>query len=141
MSLTGKLTRAAAGVLVLFVLLLMVSNWWGDYRSASGGDDGEPAANESTATPDATGTPSPESNGEGSGETSPADAPAGKTVVVLVDGLNFRTTASRDGELIRGLDADERLTLLGEESGWLKVRDSAGVEGFVSASSQYTRTE
>lgn len=133
-----RLGRAIGGVLLLVVVLAFVLNWFGDFRSATSGTDAGQGA-ETTSTAEPTSTPEA-GEGEGAAPTSPA-AGAGKTVVVLVDGLNFRSLPSRDGELIRGLDANEKLTLLGEESGWLKVKDSQGVEGYVSASAQYTRVE
>lgn len=130
----SKPLRAAIGIIGLVVIVLIVMNMWGDFRSA--GNDVGGSEVETTATPDATQT-APASKEGSSGGSAPAQASIG-TVTVLVDGLNFRTEPSRDAELIRGLDAGEKLALLAEQADWLKVRDSANVVGYVSSSSQYT---
>lgn len=140
MSLTDKLIRAAVGVLALFVILALVLNWLGDYRSAS--HKGSGGSTETSASAEATGAGGDSGmQGEGgAGSTSPSvTKPTGKTVTVLVDGLNFRAAPERGAELIRGLNANEQLEYLGEENGWFKVRDSKGTIGYVSSSSQYTR--
>ena len=132
-----RMIKAVIGVVILVVLFFTVTNWVGDYRAAS--DEGnEPTSKAATGTVEASATA--EQNGEGEGATATSTT-VNKTVVVLVDGLNFRSGASRESELIRGLDADEKLVLLGEEDGWLKVKDSEGNIGYVSASGSYTRIE
>jgi hypothetical protein len=60
------------------------------------------------------------------------------TVVVIIDGLNFRREPSQTGELIRGLRLNDELAHLGTADGWHHVRDAEGVEGYVSANPQYT---
>lgn len=133
-----KTVRAAAGIVVLVVIIVLVMSYLGAYKSARSGDAPDSGA-ETTKTAEATQTPSGE-QAKGSGGDS-STTPSIGTVTVVVDGLNFRVAASRDSELIRGLDAGEKLSLLAEESGWLKVKDSAGKIGYVSSSSQYTKVE
>lgn len=60
-----------------------------------------------------------------------------KTVVVLIDGLNFRKAADPKAVAIRGLKKGEQLTLLEKSSGWYHVSDVNKVEGWVSANPQY----
>jgi hypothetical protein len=133
MSGVGRVARAAVGVIVLLGLVFLVNNWWGDYRR---GDPPDVVA-ETTPTPEG----APETPAE-PGEV-PAEEPAasGATVNVLIEGLNFRKEPSREGELIRGLNRGTRLELLGTADGWHHVRDDAGVEGYVSASEQYTEVQ
>jgi len=129
--------KAAIGVVALVVILMVVLNWFGDYRSAGNPDVSGSA--ETTGSVDSTQAPKSDTQ-EGSGTKAPPTAAASiGTVTVLVDGLNFRAEASRDAELIRGLDAGEKLLLLEEQEGWLKVKDSTGAVGYVSSSSQYTQ--
>ena len=131
--------KAALGVVALVIVVILVSNWIGDFRSA--GDADTPGSRETTGSAPATKTPSGEAQGGSGGGTTPTAAGSIGTVTVLVDGLNFRAEPSRDAELIRGLDAGEKLLLLVEQESWLKVKDSAGAVGYVSSSSQYTTVQ
>lgn len=131
--------KAALGVIALVIIVMLVSNWIGDYRSA--GEPDNTGSTETTGSSTATETPSGQTEEGSSGGTPPTAAASIGTVTVLVDGLNFRTEPSRDAELIRGLDAGEKLLLLEELEGWLKVKDSTGAVGYVSSSSQYTTVE
>jgi hypothetical protein len=132
-----KAIRAAIGVVVLVVVVMVVLSYWGTYRSAKtdGAESGETTASaEGTASAESTASP------EG-GEEAPAAEeaePSQGTVVVLIDGLNFRASASQSGDLIAGLDKDTELVYLGTEDGWHRVRTSDGKTGYVSASTQYT---
>lgn len=128
--------KAAVGVVLLSFVLMMVLNFWSDYRNASH-DVGGPSK-EGTRSPDASAATSPD-DAQGSGAGTTSTTPSLGTLTVLVDGLNFRTGATRDADLIRGLDAGEKLTLLAEEGEWYRVSDTAGKLGYVSSSSQYTK--
>ncbi len=122
--------RAIIGVVALFSLILLVNGWIGDYR---GSVEGPPTSQEATATPDGDETAAEGETGEAETES------AGQgTVVVIIEGLNFRREPARDGELIRGLGLNDELTHLGTAGGWYHVRDGDGVEGYVSTNSQYT---
>jgi hypothetical protein len=137
MSDVGRIARAVLGVFVLVGLVFLVNSWWGDYRRG----DSPAVVTETTATPDGA-TDAPAESGEESAEES-AEEPAtsGGTVIVLIEGLNFRREPSREGELIRGLSRGTRLEHLGTADAWHHVRDDAGVEGYVSASEQYTEVQ
>lgn len=134
-----KVVRAAVGVAVLLVLALVVGGWWSDYRRAADqrrvAPRHEDRATESTAAP---------STGEGEGSTPSAGQAEEKesaSVVVLIDGLNFRPEPDEDAEPIRGLDKGERLDLVGTKKGWYEVRDEDGEQGWVSSNPSYTKTE
>ena len=130
--------RAIAGVLALVALLLVVNGWYREYR---GDPDPGTRSVEATVTPEA-GDDASDSTDDDTGDNGPDEAAGdpgtGGTVVVVIEGLNFRRAASTDSELIRGLGRGDELTHLGTENGWYHVRDSAGVEGYVSANPQYT---
>jgi uncharacterized protein YgiM (DUF1202 family) len=126
--------RGAAALVALAIVAVMVFGWWGDYRAATGGGGG---AGEETSTVEPTATtdpaaPVPEEPADG------GPAATGRTVVVLVEGLNFRTGPSRDTALIKGLARGVQLEHLGTAGGWHHVKDSEGAVGYVSASEQYT---
>lgn len=134
--------KAAAGVLVLVYLLVRVIGFMGDYREAV---SQEPASGiETTETVEATGTA-----GQGAEEGSASADESLRTsegedasessqyVVVKIEGLNFRSDASSNSDVIRTLPKGTKLTLLGQRNGWYQVRDEEGVTGWVSASTQY----
>jgi hypothetical protein len=133
MSDVGRIARAVLGVVVLVGLVFLVNSWWGDYRRG----DAPAVVTETTATPDGA-ADAPAESGEESAEE---PAAGGATVIVLIEGLNFRKEPSREGELIRGLSRGTRLEHLGTADAWHHVRDDAGVEGYVSASEQYTEVQ
>ena len=138
-----KAIKAAVGIVLLVVVIMVVLNYWGTYR-ASKDASAEPVETTTSVetTASAEDTASPE-GGEGDAEPAPAaDAePSQGTVVVLIDGLNFRTAASKNSDLIAGLDKDTKLAYLGTEDGWYKVRTSDGKTGYVSSSAQYTELQ
>ncbi len=130
--------RTLAGVVVLAIIFFTVMGWWGDYRAAVAPED---SSKESTAAPE---PGSEETKTEGSEAAPEAEAEAqgsGQSVVVLVDGLNFRREAARDSELIRGLTEGSKLAHIATENGWYKVKDADGTVGYISASTQYSRLE
>ena len=132
-----KLLRPVAALAALAVVLMLVMSYWGNYVSGSDtGDTGEDASVEASETVEPEES-AQEGSAEGDDVAEPAPSPA--TVIVLIEGLNFRTAPSRDADLIRGLGKGDELTHLETSDGWYKVRDSDGNEGYVSASSQYTQ--
>ena len=126
---TERFLKAIAGVAVVAILLLVVSNWWGDYRRAAS-DSGSSSA---TQTVDAT-------RGVSASSTSPASATA-TTGVVLIDGLNFRKKPETGATTIRGLKRGEKVTILVTNGDWYQVKDAKGVVGWIAAKSQYVRVE
>lgn len=130
--------RAILGIAILSIIFFMVLAWVLDYR---GGDDGTVSDVPDVET---TATVTPEGE-EPEGESSPppeAESDAAKpvaTVVVLVDGLNFRKEPSGGADLIKGLAEGAELELIATEDGWHKVKDADGNIGYVSASDQYTK--
>jgi N-acetylmuramoyl-L-alanine amidase len=119
--------KAVAGLVVLFLLLYTVSNWWQEYRSEAA----KPRSSAGSAV------------GEGGGQASesPAAASAGATVVVLVDGLNLREEPDGDAKTIQGLDKDEKVVLVKQEGKWYEVKTAKGKTGWISASPSYSRVE
>lgn len=131
--------RSILGVIGLFIIASLVWNWWGDYREESARESPGTEATETVAPPE--GAEAPEGNGEDAPAQPESPVASGQTVVVLIEGLNFRRQPSRDGELIGGLGRGTRLEHLGTADGWHHVRDANGVEGYVSASEQYTELQ
>lgn len=139
-----RILKAVAAVAVLALLLFVVFGWLGQYREAT-----SPAGTGTTTTPtvDATGTAEPDDGDSDDdagddGDDQSSDDPAEKpTVVILIEGLNFRATPASDGRRIRGLGQGDRLELLKTEGGWHQVRADNGDEGWISANAQYTRVE
>jgi ABC-type lipoprotein release transport system permease subunit len=134
MSDAGRIARGVLGVIVLIIIVVVVNGWWGEYRR---GDAPVPSA-EATSTPE----PAPEEPAA-EGEEPAAETPeaSGATVIVLIEGLNFRKEPSREGELIRGLTRGTRLEHIETVDAWYRVKDESGVEGYVSSSPQYTELQ
>ncbi len=59
-------------------------------------------------------------------------------VRVKADGLNLRTAASIDSEVIRKLPGGTILAYVGSANGWYQVRDEAGLEGWVAAGGSFS---
>lgn len=121
----SKVVRGAVGVIVVVVLFIVVLNWWGDFRSSKGSAPAGEAT--STATSASKGT-------SGSSKTAKSSS-----VVVMIDGLNFRVSPSADAKTIRGLAKGDKLRLVAKKGTWYQVKDAKGAVGWVTADSQYTR--
>ena len=135
------IARPVIAIVAFAIIALLVMSYWSSYRSDRG--SGSETEAETTATAEATGSAeatAAEAPAEGEAEGAAPAASKG-TVVVLIDGLNFRTGPSKSGDLIRGLDEGEKLAYVGTEDGWYKVTTAEGETGYVSASSQYTKLE
>ncbi|MDO8879745.1 MAG: SH3 domain-containing protein [Coriobacteriia bacterium] len=121
---------------VLLVLIaLLVWGYLSQYRDASGGSvpAGESPAGETTPTAGSAGTT------EGVGGDVPADAGDAKPyVTVLTEGLNMRSGPMTTAGVVKTLTEGQRLTLLEKGTGWYRVRDGAGAEGWVAAGGRYT---
>ena len=128
-----RLIQAIVAIVGLVIIVMLVLSYWGNYRSSK---DPESSV-ETTATVEATATP----EGEGEQPAESDEAESATTVVVLIEGLNFRTAPSRDADLIRGLNKGDRLLYIATEDGWYKVKTQDGKEGYVSSSGQYTDLE
>jgi uncharacterized protein YgiM (DUF1202 family) len=134
-SVVPKAVKAAIAVVLLVVLVMVVLSYWGTYRSTKSGSE---AASETTATVESTASAEPTESPEGGEAESQEGQESQGTVIVLIDGLNFRTAPSKSGDLIRGLDEGTELVYLGTEQDWYKVQTSDGKVGYVSSSQQYT---
>lgn len=143
--------KAVAGAIVIIALLIVVNRWWGEFRSSaataptngteSSATGGEGASTGETSTQDSKDAEKTDTQPQPDAK-SPADSKSSdKTVVILIDGLNFRESPSQDGNVIRGLDKGEKMTLVAEKSGWYQVKDSDDVEGWVYGSDKYTKVQ
>ena len=124
---TKRLVQSLIGIIVMVILLIVVNNWWGDYKVAASRLPDAPATStvDATKTIPTTGSPSAER----------------KSVLVLIDGLNFRKKPETGSATIRGLKKGEKLFLVKEQEDWFQVKDSDGTVGWVTAKPQYVRLE
>ena len=123
--LTVRFLKAIAGLVVVLILLVMVMNWWGDYRKAASSLPSNPT----TSTVRASST----------NATGPAATQG--TAVVLIEGLNFRKEPDTGGTTIRGLKQGEKLSVVASKPGWYQVKDANKTVGWIAAKSQYVRIE
>jgi len=135
----SPLARFGRMVIPWVGLIIVVTLTWsfiGQYRNAASPGDGE-----TTGTPDATAT-AEASNGDDTGDSTaePAAPDTATTyVLVLAEGLNLRSRPMTSATVVKQLKKDTRLTLLEKGSGWYRVRDPEGVEGWVAAGGNYTQ--
>ncbi|HET6350890.1 MAG TPA: SH3 domain-containing protein [Coriobacteriia bacterium] len=147
-----KLIKGVAGAIVLVFLFLVMSNWWGDFKTASEAAKAAGTETSSTATPAA--APQGEgskpaastdaSAGASAGDSTPSDtaAQASKgTVVVMIEGLNFREKADRGSKAIRALSKGEKVELLDTIDSWYQVKDKNGDIGWISSNRAYAKVE
>ena len=120
---TARLVKGILGVIVVVILFITVSNWWGDYKREAARQPGKV----STSTVESTKT------------SGASNASTASVVVVLIDGLNFRKKPAADAATIRGLKKSEKLTLVSTTADWYQVKDSKGTVGYVAAKPQYVR--
>ena len=120
---TARLVKGILGVIVVVILFITVSNWWGDYKREAARQPGKV----STSTVESTKT------------SGASNASTASVVVVLIDGLNFRKKPAADAATIRGLKKGEKLTLVSTTADWYQVKDSKGTVGYVAAKPQYVR--
>lgn len=134
--------RAILGVITLLILLGFLLNAMGDYRAGKRVEEARGSRLRSvptTSTPTA-GKPKPGSK-PSAAETSATKPAAEKSVIVAIEGLNFRRTPSPTGDVIRGLSAGEKLTLIKKQGSWYQVRDNDDEVGWISANAKYTTLE
>jgi SH3-like domain-containing protein len=120
---TRKVVRAVVGLIVLLILFFVVNGWWSDYRKA--------ATKRGSAEPTAT---------VAAAQTAPPAA-TGPSVVILVEGLNFRVQPDATGASIRGLKKGEKFILVSKTGSWLQLEDQSGAVGWVNNNPQYVRIE
>ncbi len=128
----GKVAKAVAGLVLLFILLIVVNRWYGEYKREAA--DSAVKVPPTAASQQGSGTPTP---------TAGKPAKPKVTLIVLTDGLNFREQPTRDGNPIRGLSKGEKLALISAsaEPGWYNVQDAKGVKGWISSNSSYTKVQ
>lgn len=128
-----KWIKATAALTMLAVVCFVVAGWLKDYRDAT-----QRSVVPQSQTSEASETVEPSEPAPASGDER-ADRPV--VLVVKIDGLNFRKQPKSDGAPIRGLKKGEKVTLVGKEGSWFVVRDSKGVEGYISSNPQYTEEQ
>ena len=112
-------------MIIVVAIFFVVLNWWGDFRSAK---SVAPAAVTTSTVSSAT-----------TGTSSSSKTAKSSTVLVMIDGLNFRVSPAADAKTIRGLSKGDKLALVAKKGAWYQVKDAKGTVGWVTADSQYTR--
>ncbi len=142
-----RIVRRILPWVLLVLVLLRVIAIVADYRSQTAPKTSSTASS-SAAKP--AGKPAAKAPKPATSSATPsgtASAPATSsatptaTVVVLVDGVNFRTAPSNTSSVIEALPKDATLTWLGDQSGWYHVRDAQGREGYITMSTSYVRKQ
>lgn len=126
------LGRRFGAWLLLILVVWIALGVYGSYRADVAKQKGNSASSETSSSAEATDSPA---NGEGSA----SDAPAKKTVVVVAEGLNLREKPDTGSKVIKKLKKGASLGLLETRSGWYRVKDASGDEGWVASGAQYSK--
>ena len=144
-SLIVRAIRVVVPWVVLAVIAILVFSYLGRYLASTDDNGGEAPTAETTATPEPDTTPDTGTVDDPTSDATSddvADTPGSiGTVVVLAEGLNLRAEPMTSATVIKQLKEGARLILLEEGTGWYRVRDDVGAEGWVAAGGQYTRLE
>jgi uncharacterized protein YgiM (DUF1202 family) len=142
-----KWIRAAIAVALLLIVVIRVNSIYSGYREAAEERQQLESAEtspsvESTASGEATQTAA-DAQAEESAEESAEEESSGSSRVVIVvqNGLNFRSDAALTSTVLDTLARNTQLELIAEENGWYKVKAPDGTVGYVSASPQYVRVQ
>lgn len=109
-----KIVRAIVGIGVIVGLLMVVYNWWGEYKVAQS-------------------IPRPTTTAAAVVTTSTVIG----TAIVKTANVNFRTKPDSASKLIRVFKKGEKLIVLSKEAGWYHVKDAKAVIGWATANSDY----
>ena len=82
-------------------------------------------------------TPSSTSNSNqsnsGSVDNNDSNTSSGETLTITGNGVNLRSAASKNGDVITTLAKGTKVTKVSEEGDWYKVQTSSGQTGYVSS--------
>ena len=127
------LGRRFGAWLLLIVVAWIALGMYSGYRADLAEQKDTPAASsETTSSTEATDSAA---NGEGSA----AEETATKTVIVVAEGLNFREKPDTGSKVIKKLKKGTSLELLETKTGWYRVKDADGDEGWVASGTQYSK--
>jgi uncharacterized protein YgiM (DUF1202 family) len=118
--------------IVLALVVWSVFGAYGEYRASVGSGSQSGRSVDQTAAAEASGTVA---GGEGT------DTPGGvaPVVIVLAEGLNLREKPETGSTIIKKLKKGTALALVEKVTGWYKVRDAEGDEGWIAAGGQYSK--
>lgn len=131
-----RMAKRVAAWVGLGLVALLVWSWYGQYREGQVAWDA--AQNKPKPSEVASAAAAAAAKGAAKPPTKAASGGQASKVVIVSD-VTFRKDDNTSSEPIRGLKTGEQLTLVGQVGGWLKVSDSSGVTGWVSASPKFTK--
>jgi uncharacterized protein YgiM (DUF1202 family) len=132
----GTIIRMVVPWLVLAVLMLVIMNFFAQYQTAQKTAQRAATADAARVDPGPAAPSGPTTSA--AADKTPA-APKATTVLVIMDGVNFRQSASNGSTIIEALKQGATLTWLATEGNWYKARDIKGRTGFISANPTLTQ--
>lgn len=131
-----------AGWVVLALFALYV---FGGVRAALN-EQSDTAASTESVSADAEATGDAVATGADGGETKATSTTKGaepkrigEVEVVISGSLNIRSSTSTSSKVVGSAPKGSKLGVLAKESGWYKVVDSKGLEGYVSADGRFVK--
>jgi uncharacterized protein YgiM (DUF1202 family) len=132
----GAIIRMAVPWILLVILLLVIMNFFAQYQTA------QKTAQRAAASESARVDPGPATPSNTASSTTSSKAPAAPkapTVLVIMDGVNFRQSPTNGSTIIEALKQGATLTWVATEGNWYKARDGKGRTGFISANPTLTQ--
>jgi len=132
----SRLLRIAVALVLLGIVLIVLAGIFIDYRARVMRNAARDAAKTTAVRPVQPSKPA-------SSTTAPTSkpAPAGKTIVVLVDAVKFRQRASGSSRILSTLRKGAKLTFIEQQGSWFHASDADGVRGWLTSSSQYVKRQ
>ena len=131
-----RFLRLAAALVLLGVVLVALAGIFIDYQARVMRNAARNSPNSSAVQP-----ASPSKSASASATPTSKPTPTGKTIVVLVDGVNFRQRPSGSSGIITTLTKGAKLTLIEQEGDWFHASTDSGVRGWLTSSSQYVERQ
>jgi uncharacterized protein YgiM (DUF1202 family) len=135
----GTIIRMTVPWVLLVVVLFVVMNIFGQYRTAQTQADRAASSESVRVDSGPSGTSKAAGSTTATTETTRVPAPKVPVVAVIMDGVNFRESANNGSAVIEALKQGAKLTWLATEGRWYKARDSKGRLGYVSANPTLTQ--
>ena len=132
-----NLLRTAGALVLLAIVLVSLVVIFVDYRARVVRDTPAPRAKKTVVTAAKPSKPASSSVAA----TATAKPVGGGTLVILIDGVNFRQQPSGSARILRTLNKGTKLTFIEQSGSWYHGATPDGVRGWLTNSSQYVKRQ
>jgi len=133
-----RFLRVAVALALLGLVLTVLAGIFVDYRARVVRNAAHDAAVATAVLPV---QPSKPSSSSTAPTSTSKPARSGKTIVVLIDGVNFRQRPSGSSRVLSALRKGAKLAFIEQQGAWFHASDADGVRGWLTSSSQYVKRQ